>query len=183
MPSTWSFILGRYWRCWSSTGANGSTWCCRWPTATALQRRLLFLLIVASVPGAIIGVLLEKQAETIFRSPMLIAGTMATLGILLWAADAYWVEKAQDRRPHLPRRHTHRPQPGVRDYPRRLALRRDDYHGPLPRHRARRCGEFFVPDGDARLSRAPACSKRTKLFMRASPLSSDGASRPPRCSV
>ena len=50
-----------------------------------VQRRLLFLLIVASVPGAIIGVLLEKQAETIFRSPVLIAGTLATLGILLWA--------------------------------------------------------------------------------------------------
>src|ERR1700724_3389873 len=37
----------------------------------AMPRRLLFLLIVASVPGAIIGVLLEKQAETIFRSPAL----------------------------------------------------------------------------------------------------------------
>src|SRR5579863_3684477 len=48
-----------------------------------VQRRLLFLLIVASVPGAIIGVLLEKQAESTFRSPSLIAGTMATLGILL----------------------------------------------------------------------------------------------------
>jgi undecaprenyl-diphosphatase len=45
-------------------------------------------LIIASVPGAIIGVLLEKQAETIFRAPVLIATTMATLGLLLWAADA-----------------------------------------------------------------------------------------------
>jgi len=57
------------------------------------QRRLLFLLIVASVPGAIIGVLLEKQAETIFRSPVLIAGTLATLGVFLWAADAYGSRK------------------------------------------------------------------------------------------
>jgi len=58
-----------------------------------LRRRLLFLLIVASVPGAIIGVLLEKQAETIFRDPRLIAVTLATLGILLWAADAYGSKK------------------------------------------------------------------------------------------
>ena len=58
-----------------------------------VQRRLLFLLIVASVPGAIIGVLLEKEAETIFRSPVLIAGTLATLGILLWAGDAIGSKK------------------------------------------------------------------------------------------
>jgi undecaprenyl-diphosphatase len=45
------------------------------------------LLIVASVPGALIGVLLEKQAETIFRSPILIACTLAIMGIVLWVAD------------------------------------------------------------------------------------------------
>jgi undecaprenyl-diphosphatase len=59
----------------------------------SVRRRLLFLLIVASVPGAIIGVLLEKQAETIFRSPALIAVTLATLGLILWAADAFGSKK------------------------------------------------------------------------------------------
>ena len=59
----------------------------------SVRRRLLFLLIVASVPGAIIGVLLEKQAETIFRSPTLIAVTLATLGLILWAADAFGSKK------------------------------------------------------------------------------------------
>ena len=79
-------LLIFYWREWLEmvmSLANGNR----------VQRRLLFLLIVASVPGAIIGVLLEKQAETIFRSPVLIAGTMATLGILLWAADAFGSKK------------------------------------------------------------------------------------------
>ena len=52
-----------------------------------------FLLIVASVPGAVIGVLLEKQAETIFRSPFLIAATMAILGFFLWAADWFGSKK------------------------------------------------------------------------------------------
>jgi undecaprenyl-diphosphatase len=52
------------------------------------SRRLLILLIVASVPGAVIGLLLEKQAETIFRSPMLIACTLGVMGIVLWIADA-----------------------------------------------------------------------------------------------
>ena len=55
---------------------------------------MLFLLIVASVPGAIIGVLLEKQAETIFRSHyVVIAGTLAIIGILLWAADGFGSKK------------------------------------------------------------------------------------------
>ncbi|MFZ0681169.1 undecaprenyl-diphosphatase UppP [Candidatus Binatus sp.] len=58
-----------------------------------VRRRLFLLLIVASIPGAIIGVLLEKQAETIFRSPVLIAGTLATLGLILWAADAFGSKK------------------------------------------------------------------------------------------
>jgi len=58
-----------------------------------VRHRLLFLLIVASVPGAIIGVLLEKQAETIFRSPVLIAVTLATLGLILWTADAFGSKK------------------------------------------------------------------------------------------
>ena len=51
------------------------------------SRRLLMLLIVASIPGAIIGLLLEKQAETIFRSPALIACTLALMGLVLWIAD------------------------------------------------------------------------------------------------
>jgi undecaprenyl-diphosphatase len=51
------------------------------------SRRLLFLLIVASIPGAVIGLLLEKQAETIFRSPLLIACTMAVAGVVLWSVD------------------------------------------------------------------------------------------------
>jgi len=53
----------------------------------APSRRLLILLILASIPGAVIGLLLEKQAETIFRSPLLIACTLAMMGIVLWVAD------------------------------------------------------------------------------------------------
>jgi len=50
-------------------------------------RRLLILLIAASVPGAILGFLFEKQAETVFRSPLLIAVTLAVMGLALWIID------------------------------------------------------------------------------------------------
>lgn len=51
------------------------------------SRRLLLLLITASIPGAIIGFAFEKQAETIFRSPLLIATALGILAILLWLFD------------------------------------------------------------------------------------------------
>ena len=79
-------LLVYYWRQWLDMGLSLAV-------GKRLPRRLLFLLIVASVPGAIIGVLLEKQAETMFRSPLLIAATMATLGLLLWVADWFGSKK------------------------------------------------------------------------------------------
>jgi undecaprenyl-diphosphatase len=50
-------------------------------------RRMLGLLVAASVPGAILGILFEKQAETVFRSPLLIATALAVLGLALWIVD------------------------------------------------------------------------------------------------
>jgi undecaprenyl-diphosphatase len=80
-------LLAFYWREWLDMVLS------LLPGGNPTARRTLFLLIIASVPGAIIGILLEKQAETIFRSPMLIAGTMATMGLILWAADSYGSKK------------------------------------------------------------------------------------------
>ncbi len=52
-------------------------------------QKLSWLLIIASVPGALIGKLLEEQAEHAFRSPLLIAGTLSVMGIILWVVDRY----------------------------------------------------------------------------------------------
>ena len=79
-------LLTYYWRDWVDMGMSLID-------GRQMPRRLLFLLIVASVPGAIIGVLLEKQAETIFRSPVLIATTLALMGIALWAGDSIGSKK------------------------------------------------------------------------------------------
>jgi undecaprenyl-diphosphatase len=50
--------------------------------------RAVFLLI-GTVPAAIAGLALEEKAETVFRSPTLIATTLMLMGVLLWAADRY----------------------------------------------------------------------------------------------
>jgi undecaprenyl-diphosphatase len=49
--------------------------------------RLLWLLALASVPGAVAGVLLDHWAETTFRSPGLVGLTMAAMGGVLFLAD------------------------------------------------------------------------------------------------
>ena len=51
------------------------------------ERRLLLYLIVAVIPGALAGVLLEKQAEGIFRTPARIALLMGGVGLLLVLAE------------------------------------------------------------------------------------------------
>ncbi len=55
---------------------------------TVHERRVVYL-IVATIPGGIGGLLLNDYAESTFRSPMLIAGTLATMGVILWAVDRW----------------------------------------------------------------------------------------------
>ena len=55
---------------------------------TDRERRVLFL-IVATIPGAIAGLALEKQAEHAFRAPSLVAIALIVMGIVLWAVDRF----------------------------------------------------------------------------------------------
>ncbi|MFA5777215.1 MAG: undecaprenyl-diphosphate phosphatase, partial [Parcubacteria group bacterium] len=50
---------------------------------------LLWLIIIATIPGVIFGVLFESKAETVFRSPLLIAFTLAVMGLILFLVDKY----------------------------------------------------------------------------------------------
>lgn len=51
------------------------------------EARLSWYLVIASIPGGIAGILLEKKAESLFRSPLLVAASLAIMGIALLAAD------------------------------------------------------------------------------------------------
>jgi undecaprenyl-diphosphatase len=51
--------------------------------------RLLWLIALASIPGGIAGLALEDFADTTFRSPLLIAATMAGVGTVLLFADRH----------------------------------------------------------------------------------------------
>src|SRR3989338_7353082 len=53
-----------------------------------LNARLLGFIVLASVPGAVLGMILEKLAESQLRSPLLVAADMTVLGLFLWWADS-----------------------------------------------------------------------------------------------
>lgn len=54
-----------------------------------IYQKLSWLIIVATIPAAIIGKLLESQVETVFRNPILIAITLTVVGFILLLADKY----------------------------------------------------------------------------------------------
>jgi undecaprenyl-diphosphatase len=55
------------------------------------ERNTALYLMLATIPGAVAGLLLEHKAETVFRSPALIAGVIILMGTLLGMAD--WLSK------------------------------------------------------------------------------------------
>ena len=56
------------------------------PLAEAAARQL-WIIALASMPGAVAGLLLDDWAETTFRAPLLVAVSMAVMGGVLLAAD------------------------------------------------------------------------------------------------
>jgi len=54
-----------------------------------IHQRMAWLLVIASIPGAVVGKLFEEQAEHLFRAPVLIAVMLGGFGLILWLADRY----------------------------------------------------------------------------------------------
>lgn len=55
----------------------------------SLGKDMLWLLILATIPGILAGYFLESYAETAFRSPILIAIALSVVGLILYLADRY----------------------------------------------------------------------------------------------
>jgi undecaprenyl-diphosphatase len=56
---------------------------------TKYNNKILYFLIVATVPGVLAGYFLESYAESIFRSPLLIALALFLMGLALFLVDRY----------------------------------------------------------------------------------------------
>ena len=59
----------------------------------SFENKMFWYLVIATVPGALIGKLLEDYIENVFRKlPLLIAIALAVMGILIYIGDK-WAEK------------------------------------------------------------------------------------------
>ncbi|HVQ27038.1 MAG TPA: undecaprenyl-diphosphate phosphatase [Planctomycetota bacterium] len=76
-----------FWRDWLRLLQGGARGLLSGRPLANPDARLLLYLAIATVPGAVAGVLLDEWAETVFRSPGLVALMMALMGAVLWAAD------------------------------------------------------------------------------------------------
>jgi undecaprenyl-diphosphatase len=70
-----------FWRDWLRLLTKGFT------DTKSTDGKLFWYLVLATIPGAAIGYALEKQAETVFRNPLLIAFMLVLLGVILYWAD------------------------------------------------------------------------------------------------
>jgi undecaprenyl-diphosphatase len=74
-------VVSYFWRDWLVLLRNGFS---RRP---GKERNLFWYLVLATIPGAVIGYVFEEQAETVFREPLLIGIMLIIMGIVLYAAD------------------------------------------------------------------------------------------------
>ena len=58
-----------------------------------LKKDLLFIIIIATIPGVIAGLLLNNYAETVFRNPLIISATLFFGAVLLFYADKVSIKK------------------------------------------------------------------------------------------
>ncbi len=83
-------VLGYFWKDWIDIIRSAFSKNYHFKdTQPTYPKNIFWLIVIATIPGAFFGALLENQAETIFRNPVLIAINLAILGIILFLADKY----------------------------------------------------------------------------------------------
>ena len=82
-------VIIYFWKDWWQLIIKGFT------DPRSVKGRMFWYLVAASVPGALSGFLLEDKAETVFRSPILIATMLIVMGILLYWADRRSAKKIE----------------------------------------------------------------------------------------
>jgi undecaprenyl-diphosphatase len=74
-------VILYFWRDWLNLISKGLT------KPKEREGKLFWYLVLATIPGAAIGYLLEHKAETVFRNPVLIAFMLIMLGGILYLVD------------------------------------------------------------------------------------------------
>lgn len=74
-------VIAFFWKDWITLITAGFT------DHKSKNGKLFWYIIAACIPGGIIGVLLEKKAETAFRNLALIGAMLIVMGIIMYIAD------------------------------------------------------------------------------------------------
>lgn len=74
-------VIAFFWRDWLILIGNGLQ------AKKTVEGRLFWYIILGTIPGALVGYLLEDQAETIFRNPLLIGIMLMIMGVILYLVD------------------------------------------------------------------------------------------------
>lgn len=82
-------VLVVFWRDWIRLIRAGARSILERRIGDDPDRRLFWALVVSSIPAAVVGKLLNTWAEETLRAPLLIAATMAVMGIALGLSDRY----------------------------------------------------------------------------------------------
>jgi undecaprenyl-diphosphatase len=74
-------VVAYFWRDWLTLATHGLR------GTRSREGRLFWYLVVATVPGGLAGMALEKYAETTFRAPGLVGLMLIFMGLILYWAD------------------------------------------------------------------------------------------------
>jgi len=84
---TLAAVVGAFWKDWWRLSAAFVRGSLNGRPFASPDGRLLGLIVLATIPAAVVGKLLDEWAETTFRSPLLIAASLAVMGLVLFVAD------------------------------------------------------------------------------------------------
>ncbi len=56
---------------------------------SSIYQKLPIMVLVATLPAVIFGIILKPYAETIFRNPVLVALSLAVFGIVIWLSEKF----------------------------------------------------------------------------------------------
>lgn len=80
-------LLLYFWKAWVELARDFFQGIYEKKSFATFNRRLVWYIIIATIPGGLFGYLFEKKVETVLRNPFHIAIAMIILGIVLYFAD------------------------------------------------------------------------------------------------
>ncbi len=84
---TLAAVLWYFWRDWLKL-AKAALRVVR-GKAHAYEARLVWYIVLGTIPAVIVGLLFERTVETVFRNPLLVAAALAFGSLIMWLADRY----------------------------------------------------------------------------------------------